>query len=109
MKFKFLILLIVLSSCTNNPFIGYIVSKEYVPSHMSNETPTSYVEASYMPHYMPHVVIITHSSPRKVNEKYTLFVANKENVQAFHVDKQTFNHYKIMDKVKVYNDTIYKL
>ena len=103
---KYIILLLVLSSCTNNPFIGYIVCKEYVPTHMSNEKPTRYVEASYMPHC---IIIINNPAPHKINETYFLFVANKDDVKGILVSKKVFDHYKIGTKIKVYNDTIYTL
>lgn len=99
------LLIVFISSCENKPHIGYIVCKEYVPEHMSNEQKTIYVEASYA----PHIIIISHSSPHKINERYILYVANKDEVRATNVSKKAFDYFKIKNKVKVYQDTIYKL
>lgn len=105
-KILIAILLIVCTiSCENNPYIGYIVCKEYIPEHLSNEKPTKYVEASYV----PHVIIISHTSPHKINEEYVFYIANKESIKRINVTKESFNYYKIKDKVKVYKDTLYKL
>lgn len=109
MKFKLLIsvlLIIAISSCQSKPYIGYIVCKEHILERMSNENATKYVESNFAPH---HFILINHNTRYKINELYILYVANKDGVTSINVNKETFNHCKIMDKVKIYKNLIDKL
>lgn len=109
MKFKILLsvcLIIIISSCKKEPYIGYIVCKEHILERMSNENATKYVESSFAPH---HFILINHNTRHKINELYILYVANKDGVKAVNVTKEIFNHLKIKNKIKIFEDSIDKL
>ncbi len=91
---KILLIIVIASlfSCEDEPktFKGYIVCKEYVPEHMSNETPPRYNYAAVV----PHPVIVHQTPPHKVEAEYVWYLANKYEVKSFRVNKGLFNKYK---------------
>ena len=100
------LLIVFISSCKNEPYIGYIVCKEHIVERMSNENATKYVESSFTPH---HFILINHNTRHKIKELYILYVANKDGVTSINVNKNKFEYFKIKNKVKVDRDTLYLL
>lgn len=79
-------------------FTGYLVAKEYIPEHMSNETPKIHLEATFVP------VPSTTMKPYKVEELYVWHIANKDRILHKIVTKEMFNSSKCGDKVAVYEE-----
>jgi hypothetical protein len=92
-------LVAIMSSCVNYPIIGYVVCKEHVLQHMSNENAHVVSEASmvYIP-VAPHV----HHSPPSV-------VPDKQMIHDVRVSPKTFQSLKLADKVKVFENSIEKI
>lgn len=83
--------LFCLTACTPeepHTYKGFIVHKEYVPAHMSNETPQTTQQASYMP------IIHTAQSPHYVGSAWAMWVANKEDTRIVHTDSLTWTQYQ---------------
>lgn len=100
-KLIIIALSVVLLGCVdkNEQFTGYLVCKEYTPSHMSNESVNS-IEYSYVP---IHPITTHHPPPKphRVEEKYTWYVANKHRVIERQVTKELFNSKKCGEKVTI--------
>lgn len=100
------ILVAMISSCINYPLVGYIVCKEHVLQHMSNESAHAVTEASMV--YIP-VSHPVHTPPHLIEDDFIVYVANKQGVYDIHVSQKTFQSLKLRDKVKVVNNSIDKL
>ena len=89
-----LLLMVVFTSCEEKPFTGYLVHKEYVKYHMSNESPKITYEASLF-----GIVVVPHvhrpsQKPKFVPSEWKFYVANKYGVRTFKVDSLTYLKYK---------------
>ena len=83
-------IIIPLTGCMPNKktFTGYIVDKAYTHAHMSNEFPSKTFEAAVIP-----------SDPTPIEERYTIFVANRCSVQEFEVSESAFKSKSLGQRV----------
>lgn len=98
-RLKLLIIAIsamLLFSCKEKPFTGYVVCKEYTPQHMSYVAAKSIQEATI---YIPHVTVVPKRPPHLEKSKWVLYVANKYTVKAISVDSILFINTKLGSKV----------
>jgi hypothetical protein len=100
MKKIFIILSIILASCSQDAYKGYIVCKKYTPEHMCCDKETTYIEAGFT--YIPHATIHTHHHTLQ-EASYELYVANADASNCVTVSKKTFDDFKVLDKVQVSN------
>ena len=104
-KILFILLAIILTSCKNE-IQGYIVCKEYTPSHMCHSDHPTYTETSVgnaviVHPYVPHN---THHHSEQESE-WVIYVANKNRVATIHVDSLKYIDLKVTDKV-YYNGSV---
>lgn len=100
MKKVFIIiaLLATLTGCKENPCTGFLVHKEYIKHHLSNETPKVVYEASMV--YVPRVPIVhRRSRPCHIPSEWKFYVANKRGVWCFNVDSLTYQKFKCGDRI----------
>lgn len=71
---------VLFTSCSNRPFAGYVVGKQYTP---------------------PHTKIRWGLGSTHYERSFVLFVANTEGVITFHTDSFIFNEVECGDKIKV--------
>ena len=101
------VLIGMISGCVQYPIIGYVVCKEHVLEHMSNEDARVISEASMI--YIPVTPQVHSTPPSRVPEKYIIYVANKQCIRDIHVSPKTFKMFKLADKVKVFENSIEKI
>lgn len=90
----------LLASCDDKPFKGYVVGKEYVSGHMCHSEPKQTVEATVI---APHPVIVAHPHHHHwVEATFTVYVANRYEVRQYNVDSLKFQRIKMLDKVTFY-------
>ena len=90
MKKAFILLALVAVSCTDNkPFTGYVVGKEYNPSH--NEIKYRTIHCGKIVTQIPYT--------EHVDSKYYIYLANKQNVKCFEVDSVKFKQIKKFQKI----------
>lgn len=72
-------------------FTGYLVAKEYVPAHMSNQTVAPVRAAGVV--IVPHPIHVhrTPPKPHRISAKWYWYVANKYEVVELQVDSARFN------------------
>lgn len=100
-KILYLSLLIVLmSSCMEIPSYGYLVHKEYVKYHMSNEKPKIIHEAALFGYVHVPVVRRHRSKPKLIPSEWKFYVGNKYGVRQFNVDSLTYIRFKCGDKIR---------
>lgn len=97
------LLLMLMSSCYEIPPYGYLVHKEYVKYHMSNEEPKILHEASLLG--VVHVPVIPRHrpTPKFVPSEWKFYVGNKYGVRQFQVDSMTYLRFKCGDKIGFQN------
>lgn len=98
MKTLFIILcFLLLVSCSNEPFVGYVVCKKYTPEHMCHDDVVTTVESNML---FVHVPIVPHQHHHTLQEAcYRLFVANCDNVREITVTQYAFKRFHLLDKV----------
>lgn len=97
MKKTILIILIafLLVGCgESQPFVGYLVCKEHIKHHMSNEEP-KIIQQAVVIIPRPHV----RKKPKHVPSEWKFYVANKYGTRCFNVDSMTYLKYNIGDKL----------
>jgi len=103
MKYLVLALIILLiSSCEskNEPFIGYIVAKEYIQGHMCHDDNFKHVvEAGFV--HVPHVPHVHHHKHKWQRSQFIIYVANRYEVKPFHIDSLLYNIHNVTDKVTI--------
>jgi len=93
-------LIIIIGSflgCTSEPFTGYIVHKEYVKAHWSNEEPKKICESNVLDLTLIAIPDIIGTS--WVKTKFKVWVANREKVRTFDIDSLSWFSIKCGDKV----------
>ena len=87
---------ILLASCGDTTFNGYIVGKDYIPAGQchDNRTIYNYCGIIVVPH-PPHV-------HKQEPDEYIWYIANKHEVRNINVSKQNFNKKSCGDKVKLF-------
>ena len=105
MKYISLIILVVLVLGACEPpkhlkIVGYLVAKEIVPQHMSNETPNP-ISVAYVPVYVPHIPA-PQPAPHKVDRQLVWYVANKQGTNRIVVaDSMRFASKHLGDTVHI--------
>jgi len=102
-KLYYFILLLPLLSCeetVKEPFVGYIVGKEYSAEHMCHSDYQHTVEAGFTHSYVHHHHTHHH---RMIEAEYILHIANIGELIHVRVDSHFFNSYKLLDKVTIKN------
>ena len=88
-------LIALLTSCESQPFTGFLVCKEQVKHHMSNERPKIIQQAVIV---VPRPAI-HRSKPRHIPSEWKFYVANKYGTRCFNVDSMTYQRYKVGDRI----------
>lgn len=88
-------LLAVLSGCKTKPFKGFLVCKEYVKGHMSDEREQFFKVVSI---HFPDVPSI-HHSPEYIPSTWIFYLANKDGVRRFNVDSLTYTRHKVGERI----------
>lgn len=98
MKILFYLVVALLVSCTHKPFTGYLVCKEFIPKHMSNEDekPIIYAAVPFRP-----VIIPQHKKPKLVEDQFNWYVDNKYSVNRFTVSRKKFHSKRLGDKITI--------
>lgn len=93
-------LLLLLISCENKPFTGYVIGKEYIQGHMCcSDGYKHIVQAS--PIIVPHPVPIKHHHSFE-KSKFIISVANKyRGVCDFNVDSIRYKNYKLGQRITI--------
>ena len=87
-------LIALLTSCESQPFTGFLVCKEYIKHHMSNERPKVIQQA------VVHVPVFPRrSKPKHVPSEWRFYVANKYGTRFFKVDSMTYQRFKVGDRI----------
>jgi hypothetical protein len=89
-----LIALLLVGCVESQPFVGYLVCKEYIKHHMSNEEPKIIQQAAVFIQ-RPYV----NPKPHYVPSEWRFYVANKYGTRCFNVDSMTYLKYNIGDKL----------
>lgn len=89
-----LIALLLVGCGESQPFVGYLVCKEYVKHHMSNEEPMIIQQAAVI---FPRPYV--RKKPKHVPTEWKFYVANKYGTRCFNVDSMTYLKYNIGDKL----------
>lgn len=99
---QILIIIIALSSCINNnePFVGYIVCKEYSPASRSF-TYKTISEAGAIPMFP---FIPPNKKKPLFTSKFVVYIANKNAVKHFEVDSLTYSKMKLGHKWQIQNN-----
>ena len=102
------IIAIVFSACCieDYSYYGYIVHKECIKHHMSNETPKvineasllSYVHVPYIPR--PH----RRAEPKYIPTEFAFYIGNKHGVYRHQVDSLNYLKFKCGDFVRFVNN-----
>lgn len=84
---------ILLVSCENKPFTGYVVGKEYIEGHMCHDEGYNHVvqAAVIVP---PHVHTHHH---RWEDSQFILHVANYQELRHIKVDSSTYVNSKMLE------------
>lgn len=99
---KFILLLFIaamLSSCVEKPFRGFLVHKECIKYHMSNERPKVIQEASLFGVVVNPHLFRTRRKPKLIPSEWRFYVANRNGVYLFKVDSLTYLKYKCGDRI----------
>jgi hypothetical protein len=102
-KLYTILLLFVLVSCEDTkrePFVGYVVGKEYSAEHMCHSDYEHTIQAGFTHVHTPHVHPHHH---HMIEAEYILHVANISQLRHVRVDKSMFNSYKMLDKITINN------
>lgn len=97
------LLSVVFFSCADpkDKVTGYIVAKIFTQEHMSNQKPIiilySAVFFPSMVHYTPR------KKPHKIENSWSIFVANKDVIIEKKVSKSFFDSKKCGEKITIYN------
>lgn len=94
----FILLCAFIMSCENS-FTGYVIGKQYIPSHMEikNENVMVY-------NIVLHTVFPTpFTTKEKVPSQFCLYVANRKKVKCFKVDSSTYEKTKIFQEITFKN------
>ena len=89
----FALVSLVMMSCSQDPYEGYIVFKHHVGRHMchdNNITETS--EASVIPYVHHH---------EEIEPTWTLYVGNANSTTQINVTEDCYNSFNVTDKVIV--------
>ena len=89
-----LLCLTVLLGCTPDPFTGYVVCKEYTPGHMDDEKVNTTQWSGIIIPVHPRPV-----KPKWVEPRWVIYVANKNMIRQFDVNKSCFDKFKLGQKV----------
>jgi hypothetical protein len=94
--FILLVTVVVVECNTENPpFVGRVVYMEYIPEHMCHdEFTTTYRAYVHVHTHVPH-------RHQKEKEQYLVYVANKDALRRFSVDKDLYNSMNPGDKVSM--------
>lgn len=93
----FALLLVGCEIQPRQPFVGYLVCKEYVKHHMSNEEPNIIQQAVVFVPRIPH-----RPKPKQIPSEWKFYVANKYGTKCFNVDSMTYLKCNIGDKLTFY-------
>lgn len=91
-----LIALLLVGCRESRPFVGYLVCKEYVKHHMSNERPNVIQQAIVVP---VNPALYTTRRPKHIPSEWKFYVANKFSTRCFNVDSITYLKYNLGDKL----------
>lgn len=96
MKIKLIAVCILLASCRQDPFTGYVVGKEYEAGHFCcSDKHTKTLES----------VIVVPPRPAPVHHhvweksRFTVYVANHEVIYSYNVDSLSYQKYVLGKKV----------
>lgn len=92
-----IIIFLAFISCTREPFTGYIIYKECVEVHWSNEEPKKICESNVFDFTLVAIPDIFGASWEKTNFK--VWIANRENIRVFKIDSLSWYSVKCGDKV----------
>ncbi|WP_165026763.1 hypothetical protein [Dysgonomonas sp. ZJ279] len=87
---------VMLLSCEQKPFNGYVVCKEYNPIHMSNKNTQNIQTSAYV--HVPRAVV-HRTTPHIVKSKWYVYVANKDAVKRFQIDSLYFSQIIVGQKI----------
>jgi len=96
------LLSVVFLSCVDpkEKFTGYIVAKIFTPEHMSNESARCVVYAAV---FVPPMVHHTPPpKPHKIENSWSIFIANKDMILEKKVSKSFFDSKKCGEKITMY-------
>jgi hypothetical protein len=97
-KFYLLLIFILLLGCSDKPFTGYIVGKEYTPGHWSNHK-SNPIECSSFSHPLhplnPLNPVYRHNNNHTttvtyIKSKFIWYIANKKKLIKYEPDSLTF-------------------
>lgn len=96
MKIKLIAICLLLASCNQDPFTGYVVGKEYEEGHFCcSENHKKVLES----------VIVVPPRPAPAHHhvweksRHTIFVANTQTVNQYNVDSLEYLKYKLGQRV----------
>jgi hypothetical protein len=96
MKTKLIAVCILLASCRQDPFTGYVVGKEYEAGHFCcSENHKKVLQSVVIP---PRPVVNSHHHTWQ-KSRFTVFVANHEFVYSYNVDSISYQKYVLGKKV----------
>ena len=90
--------LLLIYSCENKPFSGYVVAKEYISGHHCCSEPKTHSIQEAVTHVPVRPIPNQHHHVWQESQ-FIIHVANKDDVRAFEVDSIDFPKYKILQKV----------
>jgi hypothetical protein len=101
----FAIISLVMISCSQDPYEGYIVFKHYVGRHMCHDDfiPTT-SEASVLPNYVHTHTHVHHHE--EIEPTWVLYVGNAQGTTQIDVTEDCYNGFSVTDKVIVTEDNV---
>lgn len=94
-----LIALLLVGCGESRPFVGYLVCKEYIKHHMSNEQSKLIQEASLFGVAVNPHMLRKRREPKLIPSEWRFYVANKYGTRCFNVDSMTYLKYNLGDKL----------
>ena len=97
------LLALILLSCEEEKFTGYIVFKQHAPKHMCCSNPKTTTEASVI--VVPAPMQHTHQHEEQ-EPTWKLFVSNSQGTRKVNVTASCYKSFHVTDKVKIYGNSV---
>lgn len=94
-----LLCLSLLLGCDPEPFIGYIVCKEYTPGHLDDKRVSPIQVAVAVP--VRPIIVPHRHKPKWVKSRWVVYVANKNSVRSFNIDSINFINVSLGQKITI--------